>query len=68
MNQKLVDSLISIVQSLSNDEGKIFEQKLFFEDSQVSTQDVINLALKGHSFDFLNDEPDIYTLDDGEPV
>jgi hypothetical protein len=68
MNQKLVDSLISIVQSLSNDERQIFEQKLFFEDSQVGTQDVINLALKGHSFDFLNDEPDIYTLDDGEPV
>lgn len=68
MNQKLIDSLITVVQSLTNDERQIFEQKLFFDDSLISTQDIVNLAEKSHSFDFLKDEPDIYTLEDGEPI
>ncbi len=68
MNQKLIDSLITVVQSLTNEERQIFEQKLFFDDSLISTGDIINLAEKSHSFDFLRDEPDIYTLEDGEPI
>lgn len=68
MNQKLIDSLITVVQSLTNEERQIFEQKLFFDDSLISTLDIINLAEKSHSFDFLKDEPDIHTLEDGEPI
>ncbi len=68
MNQKLIDSLITVVQSLTNEERQIFEQKLFFDDSLISTRDIVNLAQKSHSFDFLKDEPDIYTLEDGEPI
>ncbi len=68
MNRQLVESLISIVHSLSEEERQSFEQQLFFSDRQVNTRDIINLAQKGHSFDFLNDEPDIYTLEDGEPI
>ncbi len=36
--------------------------------NQVTTQDLMNLAQKSHSFDFLNDEPNLYTLEDGEPI
>ncbi|MBF2057771.1 MAG: hypothetical protein IGQ45_11280 [Cyanobacterium sp. T60_A2020_053] len=68
MNQKLIDSLITVVQLLTNEERQIFEQKLFFDDSLISTRDIVNLAEKSHSFDFLKDEPDIYTLEDGEPI
>jgi hypothetical protein len=31
-------------------------------------QEVANLAQMGGSFDFLEYEPDLYTIDDGEPV
>ncbi|WP_107670614.1 hypothetical protein [Cyanothece sp. BG0011] len=68
MNQKLVDSLITIIQSLSEEERKMFEQKLFFDDNGINTQDVMNLAEKSNSFNFLDDEPDIYTIDDGEAI
>ncbi|MGK7930786.1 MAG: hypothetical protein AB4041_05055 [Microcystaceae cyanobacterium] len=68
MNQKLVESLVSLVQSLSDEERQSFEQKLFFDDHLVSTQELMKLAEKSHSFDFLKDEPDIYTLEDGEAV
>ncbi len=68
MNQKLVNSLITIIQSLSEEERQMFEQKLFFDDNEIKTQDIMNLAEKSHSFDFLDDEPDIYTIDDGEAI
>ncbi|MBF2058561.1 MAG: hypothetical protein IGQ45_15440 [Cyanobacterium sp. T60_A2020_053] len=68
MNQKLIDSLITVVQLLTNEERQIFEQKLFFDDSLILTGDIVNLAEKSHSFDFLNDEPDIYTFKDREII
>ncbi|MEA5532830.1 hypothetical protein [Crocosphaera sp. XPORK-15E] len=68
MNRQLVESLISIFQSLSEEERQIFEQQLFFNDHQVNIQDIMNLAEKSHCFDFLNNEPDIYTLEDGKPI
>ena len=68
MNHKLVDSLITIIGSLSEEERKNFEEKLFFDNNQIRTQELINLAQKRNSFDFLADEPDIYTLEDGESV
>ena len=68
MNHKLVDSLITIIGSLSEEERKNFEEKLFFDNNQIRTQELINLAQKGNSFDFLADEPDTYTLEDGESV
>ena len=68
MNHKLVDSLITIIGSISEEERKNFEEKLFFDNNQIRTQELINLAQKGNSFDFLADEPDIYTLEDGESV
>ncbi len=33
MNQKLIDSLITVVQLLTDEKRQIFEQKLFFDDS-----------------------------------
>ena len=60
--------MITIIGSLSEEERENFEEKLFFDNNQIRTQELINLAQKGNSFDFLADEPDIYTLEDGESV
>jgi hypothetical protein len=68
MNIKLVESLVQIVQSLPQEERQIFEEKLFFDTHQVTTQDIMNLTNKSQSFDFLYDEPDIYTLEDGKAI
>jgi hypothetical protein len=68
MNIKLVESLVQIVQSLPQEERQIFEEKLFFDTQQVTTQDIMNLTNKSQSFDFLYDEPDIYTLEDGKAI
>lgn len=68
MNTKLVESLVQIIQALSDEERKIFEEKLFFDTHEVTSQELMNLAHKSHSFAFLQDEPEFYTLDDGEPI
>ena len=68
MNTQLVDSLVQVILSLSQEERTLLEKKLFFEESEPSTKELMQLAQAGKSFDFLHDEPDIYSLKDGEPV
>ncbi|OLP18513.1 hypothetical protein BST81_10565 [Leptolyngbya sp. 'hensonii'] len=68
MNTQLIDSIIQVIRSLSPEEQAILEEKLFFDFAYPSTPDIITLALQCGSFDFLNDEPDLYSLDDGEPI
>jgi len=67
LNIQLVTTLVKIIRSLSQEERKLLEQ-LFFDNSEPSTQELMNLAQIGGSFDFLHGEPDIYTLEDGEPI
>ncbi|MBE9057581.1 hypothetical protein IQ237_16455 [Sphaerospermopsis sp. LEGE 08334] len=68
MNIKLVNTLIQIIRSLSPEERKMLEQELFVDNSEPSTHEIIKLAEMRNSFNFLHDEPDIYTLEDREPV
>ncbi|MEH2348162.1 MAG: hypothetical protein V7K55_09195 [Nostoc sp.] len=68
MNIKLVESLIQVILSLSDEDRFLLEEKLFFDSSEASTRDLILLAQTGGAFNFLENEPDIYSLDDGEPI
>lgn len=68
VNTQLVETLVQVIHALSSEERYLLEEKLFFEMLEVSTKDMMNLAMVGGSFDFLHDEPDLYTLEDGEPV
>ncbi|MFN6535535.1 MAG: hypothetical protein RM021_004085 [Nostoc sp. EkiNYC01] len=68
MNIKLVESLIQIILSLSDEERSLLKEKLFFDESQPSTDELVLLAQNGGAFNFLEHEADIYSLDDGEPI
>ncbi|QKD82778.1 hypothetical protein HPC62_11805 [Thermoleptolyngbya sichuanensis A183] len=73
MNTQLIDAIIQVIGSLSPEEQAALAEKLFFDCAYPSTSDILTLALRGSSFDFLNfdflnSEPDLYTLDDGEPI
>lgn len=68
MNTQLVESLAQLIRTLSSEERSLLEQKLFFETSDPSTRDLTQLAEVGGAFSFLENEPDLYTLEDGEPV
>lgn len=68
MNTKLVDSIIQIVLALTKEEQELFTSKLFYLLSEPTSNELIQLAEQGDSFNFLNDEPDLYSVVDGEPV
>jgi hypothetical protein len=68
MNTKLVESITQVIFSLSKDEQTFLKEKLFLELSEPSTEELTKLAQTGESLNFLYNEPDLYTLEDGEPV
>jgi hypothetical protein len=53
---------------LSADEQLAIADKLLENIPYPSTQELMQLSQSGGCFDFLYDEPDIYTLEDGEPI
>jgi hypothetical protein len=65
---QLVDSLIQVILSLSSNEQALLLDKLLGEIPYPSTTEMMHLADKGGSFEFWQDEPELYTPDDGEPV
>jgi hypothetical protein len=68
MNTKLVESLVQVILSLSTEERSLLEEKLFFDSSYPSTRHLMQLAHSSGAFNFLYDEPDLYTIEDGEPI
>lgn len=68
MNIKLVESLLEVILALPTEERLLLEKKLFGNIAYPSSNELMYLAEKGKAFDFLHDEPDLYSLEDGEPV
>ncbi|MEZ2230016.1 hypothetical protein [Microcoleus sp.] len=68
MNTKLIESLVQIIQTLSEEEQLVIKAKLFSNIPYPSIVEITQLAQSGGAFQFLDDEPDIYTLEDGEPI
>lgn len=68
INIQLVESIIQLIRSLPRAERALLEQRLSEELPELSTQELMQLCDRGGSFDFWHDEPDLYTLEDGEPI
>lgn len=68
MNQPLVDSLFQVIQALSPQEQAVLAEKLGEIVQEPTLQELTQLVQAGGSFEFLQDEPNLYTLDDGEPL
>jgi hypothetical protein len=68
MNTQLIDSLAQVIRALPTEERAALTEKLFFDHTYPTTQEITNLALRSGSFDFLASEPDLYSLEDGEPI
>ena len=68
VNIQLIESLVQAIRSLSPAEQALLEEKLFGEIPYPSTLELMHLADRGGAFDFWHDEPDLYTVADGEPI
>ncbi len=68
MNTQLVESLVEAIRALSAEERALFETKLYGEVPYPSNRELAYLSEYGKAFDFLKDEPDLYTIADGEAI
>jgi hypothetical protein len=68
MNTQLVESLVQAVRALSAEERSLFDNQIYGEIPYPSTLELAHLSDRSNAFDFLKDEPDLYTLEDGEPI
>lgn len=68
INTQLVESLVQLIRSLSPAEQALLQSKLLSDVSYPSNKELTQLIKSGSSLDFLKNEPDIYTLSDGEAV
>lgn len=68
INTQLVDSIVQVILALSSQEQSLLLDRLIGEIPYPSTAEMLHLADQGGSFDFWQDEPDLYTFNDGEPV
>lgn len=68
MKVQLVKSLIQVILPLAADEQLGILEKILPNIPYPSTRKLVQLAQKGSYFNFLNDEPEIYTLEDGEAI
>jgi hypothetical protein len=68
MNNQLIDSLVQVIRALPTEERAALTEQLFFDRTYPTTQELTSLALKSGSFDFLAQEPDLYSIADGEPI
>ena len=68
MFTQLIESLVQAIRALSAEERTAQENKLFLEVDEPTSDELAVLALKDGSFDFLSDEPDLYSFEDGETI
>jgi hypothetical protein len=68
MNTQIIDSLVQIILALPTAERLLLEDKLFGDIPYPSASRIAKLAESSKAFDFLHSEPDLYSLEDGEPI
>jgi len=68
INTQLIESLVQLIHSLSPAEQALLQSKLISDIPYPSNNEITQLVENGGTLDFLHDEPDIYTIADGEPV
>ncbi|MEG4204321.1 hypothetical protein QUA20_10375 [Microcoleus sp. Pol7_A1] len=68
MNVQLVESLIQVILSLAADEQLALAGKILKNIPYPLTQELVQLAQKGGYFNFLNNKPEIYTLQYREAI
>ena len=68
VNVPLVESLVQTIRALPVAEQSLLLEKLFTDIPYPSTLELMHLADAGKAFDFWQDEPDLYTTEDGEAV
>lgn len=64
MSEKQLHEMLIIAQSIRAESLERIKE----DEKEIITSEILEMAENSYSFDFLNDEPEIYSLDDGVPI
>jgi hypothetical protein len=68
VNTQLVDSLVQVIQALPHAKRNLLKQKLYFAQDYPTFSELAHRSEHDPTFEFLNHEPDLYSLADGAPI
>lgn len=66
-NPQLTKNLLAVIRSLPDEDCCWLLEQLDREATDLSSQELAELAMAGQAFDDLAQEPDLYSFSDGEP-
>jgi hypothetical protein len=67
-NPQLTKNLLEVIRSLPDEDRRWLLEQLGQDTSDLSSQELVELALMGQAFDDLAQEADLYSFTDGEPI
>jgi hypothetical protein len=67
-NHQLTKNLLEVIRSLPDEDRHWLLEQLGQDTSDLSSQELVELALMGQAFDDLAQEADLYSFTDGEPI
>ena len=67
-NPQLTKNHLAVIRSLPDEDRRWLLEQLDREATDLSSQELAELALAGQAFDDLAQEPDLYSFSDGEPI
>lgn len=67
-NPQLTRSLLEVIRSLPDADRRWLLEQLGQDSADLSDHELAAMALAGHAFDDLAEEPDLYSFSDGEPI
>ena len=67
-NHQLTKNLLEVIRSLPDEDRRWLLEQLGQDTSDLSSQELVELALMGQAFEDLAQEADLYSFTDGEPI
>jgi hypothetical protein len=67
-NHQLTKNLLEVIRSLPDEDRHWLLEQLGQDTSDLSSQELVELALMGQAFEDLAQEADLYSFTDGEPI
>ena len=67
-NPQLTRNLLEVIRSLPDADRRWLLEQLGQDSGELSSDELAQMALTGHAFDDLAQEPDLYSFTDGEPI
>ena len=67
-NPQLTRNLLAVIRSLPVEDRRWLLEQFGPDSDELVRGELAEMAMRGHAFDDLAEEPDLYSFSDGEPT